>query len=245
MDSPLWVVDHPRSRGVYLPLPDHLQAADGSSPLARGLPKITGELLADTRIIPARAGFTVVIHGAGWGARDHPRSRGVYTISMTWMICAPGSSPLARGLPNATTSRSGRSKDHPRSRGVYITGHFRFGSELGSSPLARGLHAMTDSWPEITRIIPARAGFTCAYTPETMAGVGSSPLARGLRRLERRPQRGSRIIPARAGFTPCFAGRLRPRQDHPRLRGVYTSIGSTGPPKGGSSPLARGLHKPN
>ena len=172
--------DHPRSRGVYLPLPDHLQAADGSSPLARGLPKITGELLADTRIIPARAGFTVVIHGAGWGARDHPRSRGVYSDEYLVLTCQPGSSPLARGLrdlallhclperiiparagfTSAATSAAAPAADHPRSRGVYSPAEFGRIAARGSSPLARGLHG---GWlqPGLTQgIIPARAGFT-------------------------------------------------------------------------------------
>ena len=51
--------DHPRSRGVYLR--KHLQgmAQSGSSPLARGLPDMTRDLVGATRIIPARAGFTV------------------------------------------------------------------------------------------------------------------------------------------------------------------------------------------
>ena len=50
--------DHPRSRGVYPPLPPLLVLTEGSSPLARGLPagRITIEVVPG--IIPARAGFT-------------------------------------------------------------------------------------------------------------------------------------------------------------------------------------------
>ena len=50
--------DHPRSRGVYdtsawMPL-----RSNGSSPLARGLPRPPGTRSPRRRIIPARAGFT-------------------------------------------------------------------------------------------------------------------------------------------------------------------------------------------
>ena len=70
--------DHPRSRGVYSSNPGCGRHCTGSSPLARGLRSLLGDLQK--------------IFG------DHPRSRGVYT-STTWTCeVLPGSSPLARGL---------------------------------------------------------------------------------------------------------------------------------------------------
>ena len=70
--------DHPRSRGVYRKTGDWDPLPSGSSPLARGL--LDGDISGaiNTRIIPARAGFTPT-------------------------ACIPeltvlGSSPLARGL---------------------------------------------------------------------------------------------------------------------------------------------------
>ena len=50
----------------------------GSSPLARGLLRVSKNVVPRVRIIPARAGFTP---GGGvhfTEAGDHPRSRGVY-----------------------------------------------------------------------------------------------------------------------------------------------------------------------
>ena len=91
--------DHPRSRGVYPGARARGSGRVGSSPLARGLPAVIDDQREVTRIIPARAGFTVVIHGAGWGARDHPRSRGVYPHRPSPGPSRRGSSPLARGLP--------------------------------------------------------------------------------------------------------------------------------------------------
>ena len=50
----------------------------GSSPLARGLRPIPRPLPYSYGIIPARAGFTVLIYDPYKERQDHPRSRGVY-----------------------------------------------------------------------------------------------------------------------------------------------------------------------
>ena len=91
----------------------------GSSPLARGLLRRTDELWKCFRIIPARAGFTWPGCSAGWGTRDHPRSRGVYALLSARITAGNGSSPLARGLPIGRSRLECVGRDHPRSRGVY------------------------------------------------------------------------------------------------------------------------------
>ena len=89
--------DHPRSRGVYL-LPLQLaHEAEGSSPLARGLPK--------------RPEFRAPI------CRDHPRSRGVYEIAAKVRLEDMGSSPLARGLPGDQGYRRRRPRIIPARAG--------------------------------------------------------------------------------------------------------------------------------
>ena len=90
--------DHPRSRGVYVPNRPAAGAVVGSSPLARGLPYDQLRRLTAVRIIPARAGFTIVVVVGEFVAKDHPRSRGVYDGSRRVATFAHGSSPLARGL---------------------------------------------------------------------------------------------------------------------------------------------------
>ena len=70
--------DHPRSRGVYHSPDGALNVFEGSSPLARGLLSISNQKKGKSRIIPARAGFTVRITSA--------------------RCPQMGSSPLARGL---------------------------------------------------------------------------------------------------------------------------------------------------
>ena len=173
----------------------------GSSPLARGLQRLHHRIVFVIRIIPARAGFTVVaVHDRDQG-RDHPRSRGVYPSHMLRFFRCEGSSPLARGLLHdlchiswwggIIPARAGfttglrpakcSQKDHPRSRGVYEDDPRLEWMDGGSSPLARGL--LRESGPQI---------FV------------------------------QRIIPARAGFTTRHSWRNWRRRDHPRSRGVYT-----------------------
>ena len=192
--------DHPRSRGVYRGPRGPVRRAAGSSPLARGLPGTQCCRRHPERIIPARAGFTLRPSPTRKPGPDHPRSRGVYRTWRPGTPKRPGSSPLARGLPEqmieqfrkygiiparAGFTRSGaatpsRAADHPRSRGVYPCRVDGQGAARGSSPLARGLHRRTPTLLSHPGIIPARAGFTA----------------------HRRP-------------------RGRPLRDHPRSRGVY------------------------
>ena len=70
----------------------------GSSPLARGLRQACSQAGRVTRIIPARAGFTLTPTEREVNNPDHPRSRGVYNDPITVGIAQWGSSPLARGL---------------------------------------------------------------------------------------------------------------------------------------------------
>ena len=194
----------------------------GSSPLARGLPLIINRRLRGKRIIPARAGFTVVSAPVTDGDGDHPRSRGVYQRFQEQGDHGAGSSPLARGLLVAYSSPIYRSwiiparagftcgrglphrgpRDHPRSRGVYHSALAQLRREEGSSPLARGL-------------------LRCCSTQARLGG----------------------IIPARAGFTVRAISVRRSSRDHPRSRGVYAGVRRRQAGDRGSSPLARGLHE--
>ena len=71
--------DHPRSRGVYGLPGRQVMHGEGSSPLARGLPR------------------EIATHRCT--VKDHPRSRGVYGYPVLYASLFGGSSPLARGLP--------------------------------------------------------------------------------------------------------------------------------------------------
>ena len=131
----------------------------------------------------------------------------------------------------------------------------------GSSPLARGLPNERAVTVSHAGIIPARAGFTAmkralaaefADHPRSRgvylmgrriqaAPFGSSPLARGLHVAAREFNIGAGIIPARAGFTAMSRRASSLGRDHPRSRGVYSTMPTDLKVSAGSSPLARGL----
>ena len=180
--SPRCSPDHSRSRGVYDQRSAFRTSSSGSSPLARGLPPRRPGRPVGGRIIPARAGFTGAGGEQAAALEDHPRSRGVYPNPSPGRAPAPGSSPLARGLPTPSLDtisasriiparagftalvvhRPGDRRDHPRSRGVYRPAGTNSSRRSGSSPLARGLPVRDTDCPEHHGIIPARAGFTAA-----------------------------------------------------------------------------------
>ena len=196
------------------------ESSCGSSPLARGLPRVAQQADGLVGIIPARAGFTGRRVRVAGGAADHPRSRGVYAGSGGWGVACAGSSPFARGLHGDVVAgdhslriipaRAGFTRlcfvrtfvrrDHPRSRGVYATTTGIVVSAAGSSPLARGLQGLL--------------------------GLGGGVVG---------------IIPARAGFTAERLRLPRAETDHPRSRGVYRLRSRAHGAVDGSSPLARGL----
>ena len=99
--------DHPRSRGVYAAADAEHRLREGSSPLARGLLHSGPIAAGQVRIIPARAGFTLLQEDRGAGAPDHPRSRGVYACLGFSSLESVGSSPLARGLPSRNDAADG------------------------------------------------------------------------------------------------------------------------------------------
>ena len=215
--------DHPRSRGVYQGTTPHRPSAEGSSPLARGLPGEDVHPCAPMRIIPARAGFTGAGRQCAFAPRDHPRSRGVYINSVYGLTAARGSSPLARGLPPPTGWRGPSLWIIPARAGFTSPGRWRAPSR-GDHPRSRGVYTGRTRAPR-------------TYT-------GSSPLARGLRQDLGGGHRGDRIIPARAGFTTPITVGPRSPWDHPRSRGVYVLFLMAQPVDSGSSPLARGLLLP-
>ena len=137
--SPWKCGDHPRSRGVYGDIKRYMEAARGSSPLARGLPGRPVCWCLCMRIIPARAGFTGTPSTLRLLWRDHPRSRGVYKERFVESGPFPGSSPLARGLQTIDNSDGTVSRIIPARAGFTAEQYKDWLTHTGSSPLARGL----------------------------------------------------------------------------------------------------------
>ena len=212
--------DHPRSRGVYTAIPVTVTVAPGSSPLARGLRRAQVPAGPMGGIIPARAGFTtrfLVLRTWLW---DHPRSRGVYCAPLLGISKRSGSSPLARGLPVRPLEA--------------VTGQ-------GIIPARAGFTRGPGRWRHRAQDHPRSRGVYPRRRPVGRLRRGSSPLARGLLTQLSQQNASARIIPARAGFTGCEIWAVKMKEDHPRSRGVYKSVGWFMAFAVGSSPLARGL----
>ena len=94
--SPHW--DHPRSRGEYNAESSILLKRKGSSPLSRGILVCSVIVHPHIGIIPALAGNTHPPAGRHRRDRDHPRSRGEYSLVSIIKPASSGSSPLSRGI---------------------------------------------------------------------------------------------------------------------------------------------------
>ena len=91
--------DHPRSRGEYVDFQAETRPGHGSSPLSRGILVQRFSMGRQSRIIPALAGNTAVYVTETLSDRDHPRSRGEYSLFREHYANGGGSSPLSRGIP--------------------------------------------------------------------------------------------------------------------------------------------------
>ncbi len=74
--STLCLTAHPRSRGEHEPTPLRALETCGSSPLARGTPEVLRSIRSKARLIPARAGNTLMQALRLSVPSAHPRSRG-------------------------------------------------------------------------------------------------------------------------------------------------------------------------
>ena len=210
---------HPRSRGEHEML-RYLREGDvGSSPLARGTHRKHVRRTIPHRLIPARAGNTVVRLATAWRAAAHPRSRGEHEDRPGRHLALCGSSPLARG----TLKELGYVTEDGRLIPARA-GNTRTASTHATCPAAhprsRGEHLNNADFNELKD--------------------GSSPLARGTREAASDDGGRGRLIPARAGNTRSAGAGLHLNAAHPRSRGEHARTSTTGASDCGSSPLARG-----
>ena len=131
--------DHPRLRGEYSSLLQNERVTLGSPPLARGVQYSLQMAILIHRITPACAGSTYLRRYVTSVARDHPRLRGEYVLTINPYDATQGSPPLARGVRKsdkrinstkritpacagstaAPTGFTSIAEDHPRLRGEY------------------------------------------------------------------------------------------------------------------------------
>ncbi len=92
---------HPRWRGEHNNCAEPTSGDNGSSPLARGTPKSAPRRQSLYRFIPAGAGNTADYADYCAMLAVHPRWRGEHYEKTLLQILGAGSSPLARGTPQA------------------------------------------------------------------------------------------------------------------------------------------------
>ena len=174
------VRDHPRACGEHLFLMRFSALYLGSSPRLRGTPAADREPHLQAGIIPALAGNTKRIHGAGIHGRDHPRACGEHVMGAAAGLHKVGSSPRLRGthtthemnesVRGIIPALAGNTRyclppyavwgDHPRACGEHSSPTMIIRTVSGSSPRLRGtLIELIVIW-HVFGIIPALAGNT-------------------------------------------------------------------------------------
>ena len=169
----------------------------GSSPRGRGKHFRRSDRRDRRRIIPARAGKTLICTSAGGVRPDHPRAGGENCWASGEVTSTVGSSPRGRGkqlvlsalnfaariIParaGKTSRRVGRAcrPDHPRAGGENSVKSVVAKPINGSSPRGRGKRHPHAGHKLAVRIIPARAGKTLR-TGGGRRGRGDHPRAGG------------------------------------------------------------------
>ena len=191
----------------------------GSSPHARGKPDQSGIYRAGSRLIPACAGKTAASENSFTRAAAHPRMRGENTRNTYRRPGTRGSSPHARGKPQATKSAHDHGRLIPACAGKTTAPTAR-ATTRAAHPRMRG---------ENTRNTYRRPGTR-----------GSSPHARGKRSDVRGRDCGRRLIPACAGKTSTAFIVHCSIKAHPRMRGENGAWDKRHSRGLGSSPHARG-----
>ena len=138
------------------------------------------------------------------------------------MFCT-GSSPQARGA-----------RSHPRTA--------RARRRL--IPAGAGSTSTRPSPPSTSRAHPRRRGEHLSCAPISVPSSGSSPQARGARVLRPGDEAQAGLIPAGAGSTPAAASAAGAGRAHPRRRGEHAVGQVVVDTWTGSSPQARGAHRP-
>ena len=210
---------HPRSRGDHSPVATSTVSAVGSSPLARGPRTEAGTSNSSGGLIPARAGTTIVFYSSSFRFWAHPRSRGDHVSAIPHKVCAPGSSPLARGPRRGCTYALRGGGLIPARAGTTVCAAAELRGRR-AHPRSRGDHSQN---PDATN---------CAG--------GSSPLARGPPQCAHRLRHQPGLIPARAGTTAVGEMLTAACWAHPRSRGDHFDRFHIIASAVGSSPLARG-----
>ena len=114
---------HPRSRGEYNYLLNHLTDYLGSPPLTRGIQRAFQPCSCRHRFTPAHAGNTLESNPTVLQDRVHPRSRGEYILEGKYFCSRIGSPPLTRGILGSTVSSTSSMRFTPAHAGNTFCNH--------------------------------------------------------------------------------------------------------------------------
>ena len=137
----------------------------GSSPLTRGILKLTICYIVPHRFIPAHAGNTCRTWRNRGKHKVHPRSRGEYRGTGACILWCLRFIPAHAGNTMTTAFVISATGVHPRSRGEYNRKKRNPKWRFGSSPLTRGIHVGITWKNSGKRFIPAHAGNTYFEVP--------------------------------------------------------------------------------
>ena len=218
---------HPRACGENVVDGFEVEAHPGSSPRVRGKPCILEAAYQAGRLIPARAGKTVVGRGVSRKDGAHPRACGENAAMKASGKTGAGSSPRVRGKPMSGVSSQGEGgliparagktgtgpgvaapgRAHPRACGENELSDIQNITAQGSSPRVRGKPRRDDEQGVRVGLIPARAGKTAQVDP-ALGQVEAHPRACG--------ENGD--IPAGMTFDEGSSPRVRGKRRDPRRR---------------------------
>ena len=189
---------HPRAGGENFLIVEVAEKLDGSSPRGRGKLLADQDIPVEIRLIPARAGKTILLTERKVSAWAHPRAGGENQPGCYHARVSLGSSPRGRGKLRFLC--------------VWLT-------TLGLIP-ARAGKTLTKTPPEIVSAAHPRAGGENAGLLGSDAGTsGSSPRGRGKLTTQVVRCQADRLIPARAGKTHSTVARSVSHAAHPRAGG--------------------------
>ena len=214
--------EHPRVCGENQADANRGNKAGGTSPRMRGKPRRCPRGRGRGRNIPAYAGKTLLHSPPTFFGPEHPRVRGENGGAFGLTGHFSGTSPRARGKPQADTAQVTTARNIPACAGKTGCGG-RGQSGPKEHPRVRGENSKKQSVPP-----------PC---------FGTSPRARGkLAEFEEIPT-ADRNIPACAGKTGMVTPNRVVRPEHPRVRGENMVAPPMGPLHGGTSPRARGKRR--
>ncbi len=209
----------PRVHGELDCRPFDPKSAPGSSPQARGTPRVPQPEVIRHRFIPAYTGNSIRGYRRCGSGAVHPRVHGKLVPSVVHRDPVSGSSPRTRGTQQMEELRRSAARFIPaytgNSHGRRIRGgrrpvHPRVHGELGPR------HSMVQ------------------------APFGSSPRTRGTLADVIGPLQLGRFIPAYTGNSPTGSASHAARSVHPRVHGELQVVGEMEDDLIGSSPRTRG-----